>query len=489
MDKQMSSRVGSDTIKLTASKIATTIISLVSSMLLSRFRTLTEYGTYSQLLMAINLVCSALMLGLPNSLNYFAAKAESQEERDKFLSVYYTLSTILSLITGLVLVLSTPLLEKIFDNNLISKFWYFLAFFPWTKIIMSGVENLLVVYQKTHILMLYRILNSIALLGIIVLVQVLNGSFSSYMILYLVVEASFTIWVYVLVKKNAQELQPSLNLNLLKSVLTFSIPLGIASMVGTINIELDKLVITSFFSTEELAVYTNASKELPVTVIATSLTAVLLPQMVRLLKEDKPQEAVKLWNSATTISFGIICYIAMGCVVFAPEVIQVLYSDKYLSGTTVFRIYSLGLLLKCTYFGMLLNATGRTKFIFFSSLGSLALNFVLNYICYFLMGFIGPAVATLISSLLMQTFQLIYTSKVCKVPFKNIFPWKNILCLFLLNCCLGGGFYIIQNFAIKYINQIVSAIILGVVWGGVLLLILFKPLKKQWGFLNKKPLN
>ena len=58
------SKTGSDAIRLTASKIMVMAIGMVSSMLLSRFRTLTEYGTYSQLLMAINLVSSLLMLGL-----------------------------------------------------------------------------------------------------------------------------------------------------------------------------------------------------------------------------------------------------------------------------------------------------------------------------------------------------------------------------------------------------------------------------------------
>lgn len=127
--KDERNHIGSDTIKLTGSKIMTMMIAMISSMLLSRFRTLTEYGTYSQLLMAVNLVCSIMMLGLPNSINFFLAKAQTEEERDQFLSVYYTLNTILSLLVGLALVLAIPLLEMIFKNQLISTFWYFLAFF------------------------------------------------------------------------------------------------------------------------------------------------------------------------------------------------------------------------------------------------------------------------------------------------------------------------------------------------------------------------
>ena len=483
--KEKSNRIGSDAVKLTGSKVITMLIALVSSMLLSRFRTLTEYGTYSQLLMAINLVCSIIMLGLPNSINYFLAKAETEQEKGRFLSVYYTLNTILSLVVGLVLVLATPLLEIIFKNSLIKSFWYFLAFFPWTKIIMSSVEHLLIVFHKTNTLMIYRVANSAALLGIIVLVQVLGGTFTNYMVLYLAVEAIFTLWTYWLVTRNTSRFKPCLDKTLIKTIFAFSVPIGIASMIGTINIELDKLVITAFFSTEDLAVYTNASKELPVTVISTSLTAVLLPQMVRLLRVDRKKEAVDLWKSATTISFAIICFIAAACFVFAPEVISILYSAKYLGGVAVFRVYCLVLLFRCTYFGMLLNATGKTKFILYSSIGSLLLNVVLNYVLYYFFGFIGPALATLLSSLIMQIIQLLYSAITCKIRFRAIFPWANVLCILLLNICAGFIFFMLHRLTTNYVNSILSAILLSVLWMGIEAVILLKPLKKQWKLLNK----
>ena len=117
-----------------------------------------------------SIVCSILMLGLPNSINYFLSKAETPQERDRFLSVYYTLNTALSLGVGIILITAIPLLKIIFKNELISCFWYFLAFFPLTKIIMSSIDNFLVVCNKTNDLMKFRIANSAAVLGVILLV-------------------------------------------------------------------------------------------------------------------------------------------------------------------------------------------------------------------------------------------------------------------------------------------------------------------------------
>lgn len=483
MDK--SNHIGKKAANITFSKFVVMFISLISGMLLSRFRSLTEYGTYSQIQTIMNLATTIIMMGLPNSLNYFLAKAETEEERIIFLSNYYSLSTILSLIIGAVLVTITPLLITIFDNSLINSFIYFLAFFPWTKIICASIENVLIIYNKTKLIIFFRISNSLCLLGIILLVQVMSWTFNIYMFLYLVIEVIFTLLTYLIVKNLVSRIKFLIKPMLIKQIFAFSIPIGLASMIGTINIELDKIVIGSMLGTKELAVYTNASKELPVTIIASSITAVLLPQMVKFLHVNKVEKAVELWKSAVTISFSIICFLSFACFVFAPEVITILYSKKYLSGVDVFRIYCIVLLLKCTYFGMLLNAVGKTRFILYSSICSLILNLIFNYIFFYLFGFIGPALATFASTLIMQLFQLFYSAKVCKISFRKIFPWKNCFLLILLNIFIGIFFYILNNYLINYINSILSSIILGIMWTIILLIILYKPLMKEWNNLNK----
>ena len=77
------SSAGGDVIYLTVSRIGVSLIGLATSMLLARFRTLDEYGTYSQIIMVTDLVATILLLGLPNSINYFLAKAETVKEKQQ----------------------------------------------------------------------------------------------------------------------------------------------------------------------------------------------------------------------------------------------------------------------------------------------------------------------------------------------------------------------------------------------------------------------
>ncbi len=258
-------------------------------------------------------------------------------------------------------------------------------------------------------------------------------------------------------------------------------------IVGTLTIELDKLLIGKFFNTEQLAIYTNAAREMPVTVISSSLTAVLMPQLVKLLKDNKNQKAITLWGDATSLSYVFICFIATGLFVYAPEVMLLLYSDKYLPGVSVFRVYNIVLLLRCTYFGMILNSIGKTELIFYSSLVLLLLNIVLNYTFYLLFGFIGPAIATFISIALVQIYQLIATSKTLNISFKTILLWKDLGIITIINFIFGIVFYIIKKtISIEVIfGEIAESVILGISWGIIYFSLLFRYIKEKWHSLNR----
>ncbi len=480
--------LGANAVKLTFSKIITLCISLVSTMLLSRFRTLEEYGTYSQLLLVINLFTTIFMLGLPNSINYFLARAESQEERRNFLSIYYTLSTLLSVLLGIVLVCAIPLIEAYFSNPLIGKFAYFLAIYPWSTIIASGIENMLVVYQKTNLLAGYRVLNSVCLLGIIFFVQLLDWSFSEYMLLLVGVNAAFAIAVYVLAHRLSGGLRPMLDKSWLKAIFVFSIPMGLASVVGTLNIEIDKLLIGRMLDTTQQAIYSNASKELPVTIIASSITAVLLPQITRMIKRDKCQSAIQLWGYATELSFICICIIVAGVFTYASDAVELLYSEKYLPGVPVFRVYTLVLLLRCTYFGMVMNALGQSKKIFYCSVASLVFNAVLNPLLFWIMGTIGPAIATFLSMLIVLVGQLWMTAKSVEIAFRDIFPWKRLGITLLINIFLAIIFATLKMILPLeiYMGSLLESLLLGVFWVGIYFLVMWRRAIYVWNRMNKE---
>ena len=477
---------GGDVVKLIVSKVLVLCVSMATTMLLVRYRTLEEYGTYSQLLLVINLITTIFIMGLPNSINYFLARAEAEEEKRKFLSIYYTLSTLLSLLVGLVLVLMIPLIEAYFHNPSIRTFYYFLALYPWAHIVTASIEHILVVYKKTNFLMGYRLAFSFSMFAVIFLVQWLGYGFHAYMIVFVIVNALFALAVYFISGRLAGGLVFSCDAAFVKKIFAFSIPIGLATVTGTLSAEIDKLLIGYMMNTEQLAIYTNAARELPLAIISSSVTAVLLPQMAVLLKKQKTKEALNKWHSATELALIIISFFVASVFTYAPEAMTILYSAKYLPGVAVFRVYTLNLLLRCTYFGMILNSTGETRKILVSSILSLLINAILNPVFFYIMGIIGPAVATLVAILLTMQFQLLLTSKVIKIAFGRIFPWNNTCKIILINSLFAIVFYFLKIVLPleTILGDIGESILLGIVWAIIYFAALKKRIKLKWKDLN-----
>ena len=295
-----------DSLILTVSKIISGLVQILITMFLSKFRSLQEYGTYTQMLLVINLVTSIIMMGLPNSVSFFLGRSKEQKERKDFLSVYFTLNTILTIVSGLLLLSCTSLIQLYFKNDSIKSYWFFLAFFPWATVTASTMENLAVSSQNTKILIPFKLIHSVAALLIVLLCKLLNVEFKLYVVFYLSSECLFAVFVYIFAFIVGKGIKPYFNKDILKSIFAFSLPIGLAAALGTLNTEIDKFMLGYFMSTEDVAIYANAAKELPITVLPISITAALLPRLAKKLKNNDYESSINLWGRGIGISLSIL---------------------------------------------------------------------------------------------------------------------------------------------------------------------------------------
>ena len=468
---------------LTISKMINLLITLVTSMLLSRFRSLEEYGTYSQLSLVLNLLTTVCLLGLPSAINYFLPRTETDEEKKSFLHSFFFMNTILSVLAGVLMVVGIPLMASYFKNQGIYGFYYFAALMPWAKMAIQQRSNLLVAAGKTKRLIVYTLLESLSLLVIILLTVVLKRDFGFYMLSFVLVEVVFALLVYFEGIAISGTIKPKLDFKLMGSIMVFALPLGLSDVVNVVTKEVDKLMIGGFLDTESLAIYTNAAREISLTVISTSFIAVMMPKISRMIKENRKEDAIETWKRTTSFTYIFMCFGVASLVVFAPWVISILYSERYLPGVNVFRIYALILLWRTAFFGTMLSLTGETTKILFCSLLTMVLNVFGNIGLYHLLGFTGPAWSTFISIGFVNILQLILTSVVLKYPFAKLFPWLDILKISAINLIMGAGVY----FLLKWINPgtdllgCIIAVGIGIVWIGIYLgIIMRRRIIRQW---------
>ena len=190
-------------------------------------------------------------------------------------------------------------------------------------------------------------------------------------------------------------------MKLFRRILRYCVPMAVYITIKALNRDIDKYMIALLTDTETLAVYSNASKPLPVDIIMHSFYTVLVPEITRMVTAKDDEGATKLYRvflELAYISNAMICCAALAA---APQMMELFYSNKYMSGLPVFCLYILVDMLQFTNATLILTAAGKTKELMYLGSGSLLVNVVLNGVLFHFLGVIGPAIATLVTTLLL----------------------------------------------------------------------------------------
>lgn len=229
---------------------------------------------------------------------------------------------------------------------------------------------------------------------------------------------------------NVGSLLPSING--MWSQLKYAVPLGLAGIIGTISLSLDKMIVSSMCSPEQFAVYVNGAMKIPLIGILTgSVIAVLVPDFVRMYKAEQYQQLRVLWHRAIVRCLAILLPVMGFILVMAPEIMRILFSAKYEKSAYPFRVYALMLPVRATAFGAVLMAINRAKTVTFGSLLNLFANGVLSVLFVYFIGPMGAAWATVLSVIGLALFYSNMISRYLQFNGKSMLPWKNIVRLFL----------------------------------------------------------
>lgn len=457
---QSSNKTGKDFMVMVFAKCSTSAIGFITTMLLSRHLTLHEYGSYSQLLLIVQLFVSVFSLGLPNSISYFFPR---EVNKGKFVSQYLMLVSLIALIIALFAYTGENIFCSFFKNASLKEYLFFVCIYPWALILINSIDNLCIVLGRTKFLAVYKITNALLTAITAAVASFYSLDLRAYLRIFIIIQVLMSAMVYIFASQNVEKLEIYFDFLYIKKIFTFSLPIGLSAIVGTINAEIDKLVISYYETTEAVAVYSNCSKELPFALIAAALTSLLLPKLVIYLSQNNKDKAIRIWNNSAEFSFTFMAFIVCLLIVFSKEVITFLYSGKFLSGTDIYYVYSCLLLLRFTYFGMFLNAGGKSKSILYSSIVSVMVNIILDIILYHAFGVIGPAIATFVSQIIMNLLQLILTCKNFECCFAKILPWKRIgFCSLINSFLLAGAMFL--RLKIQFFDSIGGIVLLLLIW-------------------------
>jgi O-antigen/teichoic acid export membrane protein len=420
------------------SQFATSMERIVVFMILSRTLSQSDYGTYQQVWLFYLTILPLFVMGLPSSLLYFIPKSTLIQRKTVVFQTLVLLE-IVGLIFCAITFFTAPLMASQFNNPTLVSYLRIFAFYPLFSLSPKILNLLMIANDKPINSAISSVIYSIISIIFIItpsiiglpLVYTFYGAISGAAIFF------FGFLLYLGRYYRNQKI--IWDWKLLLSQVVYSIPLGLGSILGTLSTQINRFVVSSSFSTELFAIFTNGAFEIPfIGMITGSLMTVLIPEFVsRLEKKESTQSVWQLWNDSTLKTALLLFPITIYFLVFSSDIMIVLFSTKYVESTSIFRIYLLVTFVRITQYGSLLQAMGKTKLILIISIIGLILNLLFSMVSIPLLGLHGPAWANVATVYMWAIMYLFIIHNLLKIPISMIMPWKRLFKLLIVAILTG----------------------------------------------------
>lgn len=412
----------SKSILLLLSKAFSAMVTMGSMMFIARGLSINDYSEYRQVITVVSLIVSIFSIGLPSSILYFL----TGKEKEKYLSNIYLGLSILCLI---LVIFSYPIMllsNNNFDTKIFTESYSLIAVLIIVSLITSILENLYISYNKIKLILLTSFAPNLIYI-ILVIYLYWNHSDSNSVVIALIMRELVKVFVFFkFVSKHKMKLK-YIKYDKIKEVLFFGIPIGLSSLIGSLNTNIDKLLVGRYLDDQSFAIISNGSYEIPVlSLVGISLFNILIPSLKHKLDLGNNSEVLKLWRRAGEVMITVIIPITIGTIVFAKEIIVFLFSNKYLDAVIIFQIYQINAITRIYIYGTFFLAAGQSKRYTQNSIYHLVNNFLLSLILINFLGVLGVALAAVLSNIIQVFIQNHQISKILKVQMKNVFPYKSL---------------------------------------------------------------
>ena len=405
-------------------------VSIISPMILSRFFSVGDYGTYKQVMYVYSTLLIVFTLGLPKTYAYFLPKHPYDESKaiiNKITLLFFLLGAIFSF---LLFVGADVIADFLGNPDLIMALRIFSPV-PFFLLPTMGLDGIFATYQKTQYLALYTIITSIITIMFTILpVILLNGNYI-YAIIGFGIASIMNCATALLLRSLPIKNYPKKNTELkYKEIIIFAIPLMLASIWGMLYTSANQFFVSRYYGKEAFAIFSNGFTELPfIGMVVGSISTVLLPVFSRLEKGDGLSgDMIQIWNSAMLKSAKILFPISIFCIFMARLVMICLYGLNYDASTIYFQIKSLYGLFYVVPFAPLLIAMGKTKVYSNMTIYFTIILVVIEYFC--VKHFDSPVSIAIASEICSIVKCIVFFAIIAHFSLKkttDILPWKQLL--------------------------------------------------------------
>lgn len=471
----------------------------INRLLMSRMLGPEGYGLYGLTLPFQGIFQILSAGGLPPAISKYVAEYNAKDEKALTRQVIYTATkfmVLMAILLSIILLFSSDFIaNSIFHKPMVVWPLRAVSLITPFSVIVGAMRGAFQGVYKNEYTVYNRMAEQLATIvfavvfvycGLYAMGAVLGGAFG------FIVSALTAVLLYkkyiapMFYSEDSLNLSFKEELKLLWMLICFAVPVAITALSEMAIYDVGTLVIGIFMLSTDVGFYNAADpiSRIPL-VISLSISTVLLPATAEayVLKNQKLlQEYV-----VDCLRYCILTVIPM-CVIismFSIPIIHLLFGEVYTPGSGVLSILVIGMSFYSIYMisSSILQGTGNPRLPMYILLFGTAVNIALNAVFVNIMGIIGAAIATTITTGILMIVIMLFVIRTTRISI----PWKNILLVLTCNLILMVVCYLIPK---TLIGLIIGTVIGSFIY--IVSLIMLKVLTKRdidffSQYLNKIP--
>ena len=380
-----------------------TVINYINKVILAKWLGPEQFGLFSLAFGILSAVTLIGMAGIPNAVRRYISFFRGKENKDEIKSIIRAgtaLGSFISITLGIIFFFLAGHIATFFGNESLRVYLQLFAIcipaliiLRITQATLEGFKNMKASVMLDASVSLIRLIigGSLVIIGFGVL-----GATLGYIVATVCISL---IGVYILLKKGKCGETKKKNTSY-KKILTFSLPLMFAGVVGPLLSWSDTIILGYFGTLENVGVYNVA---LPTAALLRNalagFTAIFLAIATELYARKKFKQIRKDYQTTTRWVISLTTGVTAVIICFASEILSMFFSSEYAQGGTILIILTIGFFIEVAFGPVVqvLVAAAKTKIIMVNRLSMAVTNILLDLMLIPKWGIIGAAIATAIS--------------------------------------------------------------------------------------------
>lgn len=400
------------------SQLIASVLGFFWTILIARYLGVSDYGILGFATSITAIIAITLDLGI-NSYTIRQISTEN-DTTSKYLGNILPLKSLLSVGT-FILLLIILMLMKCDEITILVTLLYMII------IIIQGIVGTLNTTFQAFEKMKYQALESI-LVNILLITFILLTIFADKGIIgitlsYILANLIGVIYLYHCFIKHVTKPKFEFDKPFCKKLIKLSLPFAITGILYSIYYSIDAVMLTNIVGNYATGIYNATYKLITVlTLFYTTYSSVVYPVMSKFFKNDKRLLVISYEKSIKYL-MCIMIPLSIATMFYSSDIIHLIYGHEYDAAAPVLSIliWTVCLLFANGAGNSLLNASHKEVTV--TKIYSVAaiFNVVLNFILIPYLSFIGAAITTVLSDILIFIIQKYVIHKIGQKPDKKLY--------------------------------------------------------------------